>query len=397
MRRLLTALLCACLVLSGCATTPSSETQIVEPVSYHYPDEYASPADPEIAEGLEESVYASLREALNSEDFLIDEVEVAYVSQEYLDELQYNSQENVFFGYTLPEIRDYFEGVPYVFTVENGVTVVKPFEDYDDTWEQVAVNVATGTGVIAVCATVTVLAPAVGAPTAVTAIFTFATGGAVSGAVVDAAISGVFTGITTGVQTGDIEQAIKAAALSAGEDYKCGAIIGAAAAGAAEGVGLLKASKYAKKAGEAGLTMSEAAKVQLESGFSLKTIRNMRNMDEYEVYKSAGLKECIVKTPEGIRRVLARDLDMKITDKDGRTNLQRMEKGLNPIDENGVTYDYHHVGQKNDGTLALLSKHEHRMSGLHSKQMSEIERNAFNREKRQINKISAAQLYEQVR
>lgn len=397
MRRLLTALLCACLVLSGCATTPSSETQIVEPVSYHYPDEYASPADPEIAEGLEESVYASLREALNSEDFLIDEVEVAYVSQEYLDELQYNSQENVFFGYTLPEIRDYFEGVPYVFTVENGVTVVKPFEDYDDTWEQVAVNVATGTGVIAVCATVTVLAPAVGAPTAVTAIFTFATGGAVSGAVVDAAISGVFTGITTGVQTGDIGQAIKAAALSASEDYKCGAIIGAAAAGAAEGVGLLKASKYAKKAGEAGLAMSEAAKVQLESGFSLKTIRNMRNMDEYEVYKSAGLKECIVKTPEGTRRVLARDLDMKITDKDGRTNLQRMEKGLNPIDENGVTYDYHHVGQKNDGTLALLSKHEHRMSGLHSKQMSEIERNAFNREKRQINKISAAQLYEQVR
>lgn len=397
MRRLLTALLCACLVLSGCATTPSSETQIVEPVSYHYPDEYASPADPEIAEGLEESVYASLREALNSEDFLIDEVEVAYVSQEYLDELQYNSQKNVFFGYTLPEIRDYFEGVPYVFTVENGVTVVKPFEDYDDTWEQVAVNVATGTGVIAVCATVTVLAPAVGAPTAVTAIFTFATGGAVSGAVVDAAISGVFTGIITGVQTGDIEQAIKAAALSASEDYKCGAIIGAAAAGAAEGVGLLKASKYAKKAGEAGLTMSEAAKVQLESGFSLKTIRNMRNMDEYEVYKSAGLKECIVKTPEGTRRVLARDLDMKIADKDGRTNLQRMEKGLNPIDENGVTYDYHHVGQKNDGTLALLSKHEHRMSGLHSKQMSEIERNAFNREKRQINKISAAQLYEQVR
>ena len=97
-----------------------------------------------MAEGLEESVYTSLREALNSDDFLIDEVEVAYVSQEYLDELQYNSQENVFFGYTLPEIRDYFEGAPYVFTVENGATVVKPFEDYDDTWERVAVNVATG-------------------------------------------------------------------------------------------------------------------------------------------------------------------------------------------------------------------------------------------------------------
>lgn len=393
MRRLLVILLCVCLALSGCATAPSSEIQIVEPASYQYPDVYASPADPEMVEGLEESVYASLREALNSEEFLIDEVEVAYISQEYLNELRYNSRENIFFGYTLSEIRDYFEGTPYVFTVENGATVVKPFEDYDDTWEQVAANVATGTGVIAVCATVTVLAPAIGAPTAVTAVFTFATGGAVSGAVVDAAISGVFTGITTGVQTGDIEQAIKAAALSASEDYKCGAIIGAVAAGTAEGVGLLKASKYAKKTGEAGLTMSEAAKVQLESGYSLKTIRNMRNMEEYEVYKNAGLKECVVKTPEGTRRILARDLDMKITDKDGRTNLQRMEKGLNPVDENGISYEYHHVGQKSDGTLALLSKYEHDMSGLHSKQMSEIERNAFNREKRQINKISAVQLY----
>ena len=318
MKRFLTVLLCACLALSGCGVAPTSEPELVEPVSYQFPDEYAVPTDPEMSEGLEESVYASLRKALNSEEFLVDEVEVAYVSQEYLDEVRDNSQENVFFGYTLSEIRDYFDGTPYVFTVENGATVVKPFENYDDTWEQVAVNVATGTGVIAVCVTVTVLAPAIGAPTAVTAIFTFATGGAVSGAVVDAAISGVFTGITTGVQTGDIEQAIKAAALSASEDCKCGAIIGAVAAGAAEGAGLLKASKYAKKAGEAGLTMSEAAKVQLESGYSLQTIRNMRNMEEYEVYKNAGLKECIVKTPEGTRRILARDLDMKITDKDGR-------------------------------------------------------------------------------
>lgn len=198
MRKFFAVLLCACLALSGCGVAPSSESDLVEPSSYQFPDEYAVPTDPEMPEGLEESVYASLRKALNSEDFLIDEVEVAYVSQEYLDELRYNSQENVFFGYTLSEIRDYFEGTPYVFTVKDGATVVKPFEDYDDTWEQVAFNVAAGTGVIAVCATVTVLAPAIGAPTAVTAIFTFATGGAVSGAVVDAAISGVFAGITTG-------------------------------------------------------------------------------------------------------------------------------------------------------------------------------------------------------
>lgn len=75
MRKFLTVLLCTCLVLSGCGAAPASEAELVEPVSYQYPDEYAVLADPEMSEGLEESVYASLRKALNSEDFLIDEVE----------------------------------------------------------------------------------------------------------------------------------------------------------------------------------------------------------------------------------------------------------------------------------------------------------------------------------
>lgn len=395
MKRLLALLLCGCLALSGCTPSTSSDSEIVEPVSYQFPEEYSTPSDPEVVEGLEESVYVSLRESLDSDDFLIDEVEVAYVSQEYLDELKYNSQENVFFGYTLSEIRDYFGDAPYVFTAEDGQTVVKPFEDFDDTWEQVATNVATGTGVIVVCATVTVLAPTVGAPATVTALFTFATGGAIAGAAIDATISGVFAGIATEVQTGEIDEAIKSAALSASEGYKTGAIIGAVTGASVEGIGLLRASKYAKKAGEAGLTMNEAATVQLESKYSLQTIRNMRNMDEYEVYKNAGLKECVIKTPEGTRRILSREIDMKRIDENGLTNVQRMEKGLNPIDENGISYEYHHVGQKNDGTLALLSKSEHDAPGLHLKQDSEIERQVFNRERSQINKASLVQIYKQ--
>lgn len=393
MRRYLVALLCTCLVLSGCAGSSSSDAEYGAPESYQYPDEYASPTDPGMIEGLEESVYTSLKGSLNSEDFLIDEVEVSYVSQEYLDELKYNTQENIFFGYTLAELKDYFGGTLYVFTVEDGQTVAKPFEDFDYTWEQVATNVAVGTGVIAVCATVTVLAPVVGAPATITAIFTFATGGAIAGAAIDATVAGALSGIATGAQTGDIEEAIKSAALSASDGYKCGAIIGAVTAGGAEGIGLLGASKYAKKSSEAGLTMNEAATVQMESGYSLKTIRNMRNMEEYKVYKSAGLKECIVKTPEGTRRILARDLDLKQVDDKGRTNLERMEKGLNPLDKNGVSYEYHHVGQKNDGTLALLSKSEHDTPGLHFNQESEIERKLFDSERSEINKSIVSKLY----
>lgn len=386
MKRLLSLLLCCSLVLAGCASGPSTSSDLLEPVSYSYPTEYESANDPDIVEGLEESVYLSLVETLDSDEYLIDEVEVAHVSKEYLDELSWNSQENIFFGYTLSEIQDYFGETPYVFTVEEGQTVVKPFESYDETWEMVATNVATGTGVILVLVTVSAVAPAIGAPAAVTAIFTFASEGGVAGGAIDASISGAVSGIVTGVETGDIDEAIKSATLAASEGYKMGAIIGAATGGAAEGVGLLRASRN-------GLTMSEAATIQMESKLPLSIIKDMRNMEEYEVYKSAGLKACTVKTPEGTRTVLARELDMARLDENGLTNLQRMQKGLNPIDENGIPFEYHHVGQKNDGALALLSRSEHDMPGLHFNQESEIERSLFNSERAHINQEIILELY----
>lgn len=50
--------------------------------------------------------------------FLSEDVSAVYVSQEYLTELAYNSQENVFFGYSLSGLDEYFQGTRYVFTVD---------------------------------------------------------------------------------------------------------------------------------------------------------------------------------------------------------------------------------------------------------------------------------------
>ncbi|MCR5305366.1 MAG: hypothetical protein K6E36_02550 [Oscillospiraceae bacterium] len=45
--------------------------------------------------------------------------------------MQRNSQENVYFGYTLSELEQQFEGTKYVFTVnDEGQTTVKAFEAY---------------------------------------------------------------------------------------------------------------------------------------------------------------------------------------------------------------------------------------------------------------------------
>lgn len=387
MKRLVAALLIACLALTGCTGGITIGSNVVSPRSYDYPEEYASLSDPELVDSLEEGVYNSLVAELDSNEYLVEEVQVAYVSQEYLDELRFNSKENVFFGYTLDDVISHFGDTPYVFTAEDGNTVVKEFESYDDTLDQIAFNVAAGTGVIVILATISFAAPVVGAPQAITAIFTFATKGAVVGAAIDAPVSGAIAGIMTGLETGDPNEAIKSAALSASEGYKMGAIIGGA-------TGALSEFTWLKSASANGLTMSQAATIQKESRYPLEVIQGMRNMDEYLVYKEAGLKPCTVATPYGKRTILARDLDLARTDADGYTNLYRMEHGRAPVDANGHPYELHHVGQKNDGVLAILTREEHDSQGLHLIQESEIDRPAFDSEREKIYE-HLAQLYDE--
>lgn len=377
MKRLVAALLIACLSLTGCTGGITIGSNVVSPRSYEYPEEYASLSDPELVDSLEEGVYNSLVAELDSNEYLVEEVQVAYISQEYLDELSFNSKENVFFGYTLDDVIAHFGSTPYVFTAADGKTVVKEFESYDDTWDQIASNVAAGTGVIVILATISFAAPVVGAPQALTAVFTFATKGAVVGAAIEAPVSGAIAGIMTGLETGDPNEAIKSAALSASEGYKMGAIVGGA-------TGALSEFTWLKSASANGLTMSQAATIQKESRYPLEVIQDMRNMDEYLVYKEAGLKPCTVATPYGKRTVLARDLDLARKDAEGYTNLYRMEHGKPPLDANGHPYELHHIGQKNNGALAILTREEHDSKGLHIMQESEIDRPIFDSERKQL-------------
>ena len=58
---------------------------------------------------LEDSIYSELVTALNSEDYFVENVNAIYISKEYLEEVAYNSQENIYFGYTLSELDSYFQ------------------------------------------------------------------------------------------------------------------------------------------------------------------------------------------------------------------------------------------------------------------------------------------------
>lgn len=340
---------------------------------------FTSLNDPNLMRYVEDTVYSDLVNQLDSDKYFVENVEAVYISKEYLDELAYNSQENIYFGYKLSELEEAFQGDRFIFTLgENGQTDVIPFEEYDDTYDKVIRNVAIGTGVILLCVTVSVVTGGVGAP-AVSMIFAASAKSATVFAVSSGVISGVSAGVVEGMQTHDFDKAVKAAALKGSEGYMWGAITGAITGGVSEAqtVSALKGADVTAN----GLTLQEAAKIQKDSKYPLDVIKQFKSMEEYQVYKDAGLTAQMVDGKLALMQNI--DLNFKSTLPDGTevTNLQRMLKGYVPLDSvTGKAYQLHHIGQKADGTLAVLTEAQHQGNSTILNTLgkeSEIDRAAF--------------------
>ncbi len=347
---------------------------------YEYEVDFKNLDDADLMDYVEDSIYEEVVANLDSDKYFVQNVEAIYISQEYIDELAFNSQSNIYFGYTLAELDEQFQGTRYVFTLgDEGDTVVQPFEDYDDTYDKVIRNVAIGTGVILVCVTVAVVTGGVGAP-AVSIIFATAAKTGTICALSSGALGGVAAGVVTGIQTKDMEQAKKAALLAGSEGFKWGAISGAVAGGASEAIALKGATLN-------GLSMDQAAIIQRESKYPLDVIKQFHSPEEYEVFKAASLKAKMI---NGKTALIRSDIDLNLIDEFGRTNLQRMQAGLSPLDANGMTFELHHIGQNADATLAILTQAEHDNAALHGfKAISEIDRAAFAVQRRQFWKTMA--------
>lgn len=113
----------------------------------------------------------------------------------------------------------------------------------------------------------------------------------------------------------------------------------------------------------------------MESGFPAEVIKQFHTMDEYNVFKNANLKSALV---NGKSALVRNDINLKYVDEYGRTNLERMKLGLSALDDMGMPYELHHIGQNADGALAILTQAEHDNVVLHGfKAISEIDRTAF--------------------
>ena len=207
-------------------------------------------------------------------------------------------------------------------------------------------------------------------------IFTVGAKSAKEAALSGMLIGGVSAATLKGYQTGDMSEAISTGVVSGSESFKWGAITGAATGAGKEAVNL-------KKLCENGLTINEAAKIQKQSGYPPEVIKQFKSMKEYEVYKKAELYPMKVNGNEALIRNI--DLNYK-SDLAGHevTNLERMKLGYAPIDSGtGKPYELHHINQKNDGPLAILTRTEHEgnSSILNSiGKKTEIDREKFSKE-----------------
>lgn len=334
---------------------------------------YDSLGDEGFLNYIEDCVYTDLVNQLDSSDYFVENVAASYVSNEYLEELEYNSQENIFFGYTLSELNDIFDGTRYIFSLdESGQTVVKEFEEYKDSDIISAVrNVAIGTGVILICVTVSSVT-AVGAP-AVSLIFAASAKSAAMFAASSAAISTLSAIVSEGFETHDFKQVLESAMLSGSEGYMWGAFGGVLSGGISEAWGLWKATA-------GGLTMNEVAKAQKMTKYPLDVIKKFNNMEQVNKCVEDGLVPRII---DG-KIALVQNIDPDFVDESGVTNLQKMLDGKPPSDSTGTPYELHHLAQENDGTLAVLTQEQHRSKDAYSiwhdaNKPSEIDRPEFDK------------------
>lgn len=189
-------------------------------------------SDPELLDYMEDIIYSDLLNKIDNDKYMVENIELVYVSNEYIEESLYNSKSNVYFGFTLAELEEEFQGEKFVFTLgDDGKTTVKAFEPYDDTYEKIIKNVTIGTGAILVRVVISSVMVATNPTTAPAVSTVFAVSAKditkdVIEKICSSVICEVSSKMATGLETQDIEEIVKSVALSASEEFKWSAITG---------------------------------------------------------------------------------------------------------------------------------------------------------------------------
>ncbi len=269
MKKFTSIIISLLIILGSVKTTRAGQDDYVPDYLILDNGNYSELDDPAFLQYIEDNFYANLESQFleSGIQYQIEDVNVVYISKEYLEEISYNTKANIFFGYTLDQINEVFGDKKYVFTVsDTGETAVQEFMEIpDDTYNRIVKNVLIGAGVILICVTVSILTAGAATPAAaaggssvstilasstittaakVHLIFTASAHTAANMAMAGTFFAGTTTMVARGYETGwDMDAMTKSAALNASEAFKWGAISGAVAGGGKEALRIHRTSK----------------------------------------------------------------------------------------------------------------------------------------------------------
>lgn len=223
------------ILVSGCANK-------VQNIETNEELSFTDLSDEKLQDYILETLYSGINSEFSNEDYVISDITTVYISKEYLEELEYNSKANIYFGYTLDELARKFNGKKYVFEVgEDNQTIVSEFKDYENNFQKMLKNVMIGSGVIVTCATVSLLTGGT-----ISIIFAASAKTGTTFALSSATFGGIASSAVEYYQTGDIKKSLEKGALEASESFKWGAIIGSVTGGITETVTQTSAAKELK-------------------------------------------------------------------------------------------------------------------------------------------------------
>ena len=279
MKKILSVILILCLLLTGCSLSNEEKNNVKQNSDHNEIKKVEENIDNNISENdyvaseesdelivenenlffdgfndkkllsyIENDICLEISNTLGNEDFIVENVQAIYLSDEYIEELTYNSKENIFFGYTLSELDNKFGEKKYCFTLgDDGTTIVREFKSRDDSFEKMMKNVLIGSGVIVVCVAITYATNGAVAGTMLNTInvmFSMAAKDSLTLASLGIPVGAIVGGITNAIKNDndDVNSVLQSSLLGATEGFKIGAIVGVV-----EGVANYAISQYLPK------------------------------------------------------------------------------------------------------------------------------------------------------
>ena len=326
---------------------------------------YQSLDDPALLGYIENSVYHDVVSQIDNNQYIVEKVQAVYVSKEYLEELEYNSKENEWFGYKSSELSQMFQGKQYMFTLGNdGNTEVKEFEQWQgDNLTKIMKNVEIVTGVILVCVILVKVTPVAVTGLKSTGILANAPKiinfFSVSASKVQPLLQGItrmgnsVASIAMDKGKGETIQKLTDV-LSTVNDlgYQVSGFVGKTEAN------IDKWNDVSNQVIQGKLNSQDIADAQRRK-FPAELIANL-DQEEFRHYQEQDLRSYRINNRFVLMKLpTSRELTTPLSE--GITNAQRLSKGQSLLDiRTEESYELHHVLQEKEGVLALLSREAHR-------------------------------------